>query len=248
MGKVERQLRAKEYTIGAFLDIEGAFGSTSNVTIKQAMIRHEIPEALVDWTENMLSGRNLIVYCRERTIESTPDRDCPQGGVLSPLLWCLIIDSLLEDLQIGFHVYGYADDIAIGVGGCFLTTLRDLIEHALKMTYRWCKTKSLVFNPQKANVRIFTRKYKPEHIKPLRLKGEEIAFTNTVKYLGVLLDPKLNWKQHLRDKRKKFYSSMWARRRAMGKSWGNNSMLALWMFKAILLPKLLCVSAVCGPW
>jgi hypothetical protein len=55
---------------------------------------------------------------------------------------------------------------------------------------------------------IFTRKYKPEPIEPLRLEGEETAFTNTVKYLGPLLDPKLNGKQHLIDKRKKFYSSV----------------------------------------
>jgi hypothetical protein len=36
------------------------------------------------------------------------------------------------------------------------------MEHALKMTYRWWKTKGLVVNPQKTNVIIFTRKYKPE--------------------------------------------------------------------------------------
>ena len=106
------------------------------------------------------------------------------------------------------------------------------------MTYRWCKTKGLVVNPQETNVMIFTRKYKPAPIKPLRLKGEEITFTNTVKYLGVLLDPKLNWKQHLIDKRKKFYSLIWACRRAVGKTWRINSNLALWMNKAILLPKL----------
>jgi hypothetical protein len=61
----------------------------------------------------------------------------------------------------------------------------------------------------------------------MRLEGEEIAFTSTVKYLGVLLDPKLNWKQRLADKRKKFSSSVWVCRRAMGKTWGINPSLAL---------------------
>jgi hypothetical protein len=74
-------------------------------------------------------------------------------------------------------------------GGCFLTTLRDLIEYALKITYKWCKTKELVVNPQKTNIMIFTKKYKPQTIEPLRSEGQDIAFTNTVKYLGVLLDP-----------------------------------------------------------
>jgi hypothetical protein len=47
------------------LNIEAAFDSTSNVTIKQAMIRHEIPQALVDWTKNMLAGRNLTITGKE---------------------------------------------------------------------------------------------------------------------------------------------------------------------------------------
>ena len=99
------------------------------------------------------------------------------------------------------------------------------MEYALKITYRWCKTKGLVVNPQNTNIMIFTKKYKPETIKPLRFEGQEIAFTNTVKYLGVLLDPKLNWKQRLIDKRKKFYS--WVCRRAIGKTWEINRKIAL---------------------
>jgi retron-type reverse transcriptase len=125
--------------------------------------------------------------------ENTPDRGCPQGEVLSPLLWCLVVNDLSEELRRqGFHVYGYADYIAIVVGGCFLSTLRDLMEYALKIINRWCKTKGLVVNPQKTNIMIFTKKYKPETIETLRFEGQEISFTDTVKYLGVLLDPKLN--------------------------------------------------------
>jgi hypothetical protein len=85
--------------------IEGASDSTSNIAIKKALLRHEISEAIMDWTENMLAGRNIIVYRREKTIEGTPDRGCAQGGVLFPLLWCLIVNDLLEDRQTeGFHV------------------------------------------------------------------------------------------------------------------------------------------------
>jgi hypothetical protein len=117
------------------------------------------------------------------------------------------------------------------------------MEHTLKMTYRWCKTEGLVVNPQKSNIMIFTKKHKPKAIEPLRFKGQEIVFTNTVKYLGVLLDHKLNWKQHI-DKRKKFYSSVWVCKEPWAKLGGINPKLALWMYNAILLPKLLYASVV----
>jgi hypothetical protein len=73
-----------------------------------------------------------------------------------------------------FHVYGYADHIATVVGGHFLTTLSDLMENTLTETHRWCKTKGMVVNPQKTNVMLFIRKYKPEPTEPLRLEGKEI--------------------------------------------------------------------------
>jgi len=41
-----------------------------------------------------------------------------------------------------------------------------------------------------------------------------------VKYLVVTLDTKLSWKLHLEEKRKKFYITLWACRRVMGKTWG----------------------------
>jgi hypothetical protein len=82
------------------------------------------------------------------------------------------------------------------------------MEYALKIINRWCKTKGLVANPPKTNIMIFPMKYKHETIEPLRFEGYKIAFTNTVKYVGVLFDPKLNWRQHLIDKRTNFYSSV----------------------------------------
>jgi hypothetical protein len=78
VSRVEQQLEMNEYAIGAFLDIEGALDSTSIDTIKQAMKRHDVPEVLVDWTENMLAGRRIMVYHGEKMVEGTPDRGCPQ--------------------------------------------------------------------------------------------------------------------------------------------------------------------------
>jgi len=90
----------------------------------------------------------------------------------------------------------------------------------LKIVQRWCVAKGLMVNPLKTNVMVFTRKYKPEPTQALRDRGKETVFTYSVKYSGALLDPKLNWKQHLTARRKKFYSSMWVCRRTMGKTWG----------------------------
>jgi hypothetical protein len=39
---------------------------------------------------------------------------CPKGGLLSPLLWNLVIDGLIVNLNnAGYCTQGYADDLAI---------------------------------------------------------------------------------------------------------------------------------------
>jgi hypothetical protein len=88
------------------------------------------------------------------------------------------------------------------------------------------------------------QKYKPEPIETLRLGGMKIDFTNLVIYSGVFLDPKLNWKQHLTERRKKFYSFLWAYRRVMGKSSRIKSNIAMWMYKTVLVPQILYISVV----
>jgi hypothetical protein len=65
---------------------------------------------------------------------------------------------------------------------------------------------------------VFTRKYKPEPIEILRLGGREVAFTTSVKYLGVVLDSKLFGNQHIPERKGKFFSFMLACRRVMHKS------------------------------
>jgi len=245
---IETQLEAKGYALGVFIDIEGAFDSTSNKSIEESMTNHGIPEALVDWTQNMLSGRDLTVSLGKETVRGRPAGGCPQGGVLSPLLWCLVVDELLTKLkEAGFLVFGYADDVAIVTRGNFLNTLKERMDIALRIIQNWCIAVGLTVNPSKTAAMIFTRKYKPEPIGLLKLWGKEIAYTSSVKYLGVTLDTKLSWKLHLEDKRKKFYTSMWACRRAMGKTWGIKPSIAMWLYKMVLLPRLMYAAVVWWP-
>lgn len=54
------------------------------------MTKNGISELLIDWVEDMLARRNLLVEYNI-TIQDKPDRSCPQGAVLSysALLWII---------------------------------------------------------------------------------------------------------------------------------------------------------------
>lgn len=80
----------------------------------------------MDWTQSMLEVRKLTVM----TISPLRSVSSCQGEVLSPLLWCLMVDELLTKLKkSGFNVYGYAYDyVAIVTRGNSLTTLKERMD------------------------------------------------------------------------------------------------------------------------
>jgi len=53
-----------------------------------------------------------------------------------------------------------------------------------------------LLNPSKTEILLFTRKYKPDILNPILFYGKELVLSTQVKDLGVVLDPKLNWKLH----------------------------------------------------
>jgi Reverse transcriptase (RNA-dependent DNA polymerase). len=138
---IEKVLQTQEFALGAFLDIEGAFDSTSIEAISTALLRHGVPPVFERWIASMLRSRCIISSLMGETMQVASVRDCPQGGVLSPLLWNLTMDELLRDLnEAGYHSVGFADDIAIIIRGKFPSTVTEVLQNALKRLENWCNS------------------------------------------------------------------------------------------------------------
>jgi len=69
----------------------------------------------------------------------------------------------------------------------------------------------------------------------------------SVKYLGVILDSRLTWKEHMDFKVKKVQNSMWACRRACGVTWGLKPRLVHCLYVAIISPSVTFTSLVWWP-
>jgi len=125
---------------------------------------------------------------------------CPQAGVLSPILWNLVVDRLLTITNdVGFNTFGYADDIVIIVQGTriFVHTVREIMQEALNVVVKLAVKEGLNISPHKTAIVPFTNRRNTEGLGPLTLYGKELKMLDGVKYLGVILDSKLNWSQHL---------------------------------------------------
>ena len=71
-------------------------------------------DTIIYWIENLLSYRYINASLGGDDFNIHANVGCPQRNVLLPILWCLIEDSLLENLnRLSLICIGYGDDVVI---------------------------------------------------------------------------------------------------------------------------------------
>jgi len=235
----EKAISDKEYMLSTFLDIEGAFDNVSFNAINSRIYECDISSYVKSWIRFMLAHRTICFINQGERVTITATKGTPQGGVLSPLLWIIVINTLITRLsEHGFAVNGYADDVNINCVGKHISTFTERMQFALNILENWCSEVGLKVNPTKSELIIFTNKRSFEGYKNPTLCGQEIARKNEVKYLGLILDAKLNWKSHIEKKINKCLRIFWSCRSAIGKNWGLSPKCIMWIYTAIVRPTL----------
>ncbi len=127
-------MQKKQYTLAVLMDVQGVFDSTTFVVIQEALKSCDIGRMLIRWIVNILKRRNMYLTYQGESVKSRFVKGCLQGGVLSPLLRCMVVDSLLLQLPaMGYTAQPYVDDLAIVIQGKYLDTIADLMQASLRV-------------------------------------------------------------------------------------------------------------------
>lgn len=243
--RVEKAMEDKEIALCAFLDIEGAFDNSPTSLLINGLINKNVDPTVTRWIEGMLTHRGARLALQQTSIEISTARGCPQGGVLSPLLWTLAVDQLLYRLaNLHIDAQGYADDLVIVVRGFCQSTISSIMQRGLNTVSDWCGKSGLSVNAEKTVIVPFTKKKRLDKlVKPI-LNGNPINLSTEVKYLGVTIDHKLTWNTHLGNVLQKARMALGVSSRLMGNNWGFNPRIALWLYTTVVRPIITYASVV----
>ena len=106
------------------MDIQGAFDNTNFKIIRLALEGRGVEPVVIRWIGSMLRSRTVEANVCGHKTSFWVSKGCPQGGILSPILWCIVVDSLIRRLnEEGIFAQGYSDDLTILIRGKFESTL-----------------------------------------------------------------------------------------------------------------------------
>ena len=122
----------------------------------------------------------------------------PQGYVLDPILFLIYINDFSSTSSY-FSTRLFAEDTSLTVCGKVLDSLIHHINIELPKRYDWLWANKLTLNLTKTKYIVFQprQKLNSNLDLPIVLAGQPLDHSSNVKYLGLIIDCHLSWRDHI---------------------------------------------------
>lgn len=204
------------------LDISNAFNSIWLPFLFHYFHSHELPLNLYNLLKAVFNHRSVTYSTNTTHLVKQATMGCPQGSPISPLMWNVLISSLLEiSFPEGAQLQAFADDVVILISGKTRLQLELLARKTLEMIQTWSINHRVRFNPEKSKFLLIGKDYK-KRPPTIKLGSVSIPSVPELKILGVVFDGNLTFLPHLQYVQKKVAQSTLALSAYSGLHWGYN--------------------------
>jgi len=193
-------LNNKGQTDLILLDFSKAFDKVSHEHLYHKLHHYGIRGNTLEWLKDFLTGRKQQVLVNGEQSDSTQvTSGVPQGTVLAPLLFLCFINDLPKNILSTVRIY--ADDVILytpvnSIEDCYQ------LQNDLATLERWANQWKMTFNIQKCEFLRITLKKKPI-LHQYTLYDTVVQEVTQTKYLGLTIDSRLSWTEHIRQITKK---------------------------------------------
>lgn len=192
---IESNMKTKKFVSIIALDIKGAFDNLNwQTTLNTLSTFWEMK--YVKWFVNYFKEREYEIITNQGSYSFKPEKGCVQGSPLSPILWNVVINHLLDESEKhNLKTIAYADDVTYLVSSDSISEYKSILENIETITQNWAKKVHLEFATEKTEIIHF--KGKELHNLHLKMNNIPLNPKKHIKILGLWLDEKYNWEKHV---------------------------------------------------
>ena len=188
-------------TIGVFLDMSKAFDKVWHNGLISKLQSYGIKPKLLNLLKSYLSSRKQRVILNGVTSTWKPIKSgVPQGSVLGPLLFLIFINDLPDNLLCNPKLF--ADDVSLNAIMYDKDKCTKDLNDDLNRLYEWSSKWKMVFNPdptKPAEKVVFTNRISTAY-ETVSYSGVDVKTVDHHKHLGLILDSKMNFTEHIDSK------------------------------------------------
>jgi ribonuclease HI len=228
-----------QHSIAVFFDLEKAYDTTWRYNILKTMYSWNFKGRLPVFIQNFINDRSFNVRLGNILSQNfTQENGVPQGSVLSVTLFAIAINAITDCVQSPVSSSLFVDDLAIICSSKSLVSASRQIQLTVNRLVKWADATGFMFSASKTSCVHFSRVRGLFPDPEISLRGSLLPVAQTIKFLGLVFDRKLNWKEHFNQLRLKCFKSLNLLRYLTGTKWGADRTVMLRVYRALIRSKL----------
>ena len=250
---IRRAQNLGQSVAAVFLDLTAAFDKLWNEHAIYMLHTLGIEGTMLKWLAAFLTTRKIKVRLHDATSETVDTTNgCPQGSVLSPILFSVTMNSLertihkhnaqnktgLIDLSL------FVDDSAIWTTSWSPKLAIDKIQNALTAIETWSASYGFQINPSKTQAIVFSNRAskatskKISELPQLRLCGAPLPYLDKITFLGMTFDKYLTWEEHILKLTVRCQKDLNFLKCIQKNNWGTDKKALMSIYKATIWAKI----------
>lgn len=217
-----------------YFDCSKAFDTVNHTLLLSKLSNYGLTNDFCRFFSSYLKNRVNVVKCKNTfSAEFTPTSGVPQGSILGPLMFNIYINDIVSSVR-HCKLELFADDVKIYKSVSSFVDC-ELIQSDIQRIAAWSTSNGLALNHRKTKVLSFTRKSVPVCYDYL-VAGVKILRVCSVRDLGIIMDHKLLFNEHVQSVVKKAFRVLAIVTRLTARM--KDALCFITLYKSLVLPVL----------